>query len=199
MSKAFTKESDGADDEDIEPADTLPAGLKNYMTPSGFRRLQAELQKAASVFVVNFEKIPVIEDWELRNKIRAVGGKYSVVKNTLAEISAKGTAAEALIKELAGPTAVATTETNPVTLAKALSTYAKANPNFKFRAGMVEGRVISVSEINDLVNLPSKEELLAKIMFMLNSGASGIAGATNAVMRSLATCLNRAVEEKKFA
>mgnify|MGYP003352893917 FL=1 len=162
-------------------------------------RLQAELQKAASVFVVNFEKIPVLEDWELRNQIRAVGGKYSVVKNTLAEISAKGTAAEALIKELAGPTAVATTETNPVTLAKALSTYAKANPNFKFRAGMVEGRVISVGEINDLVNLPSKEELLAKIMFMLNSGASGIAGATNAVMRSLATCLNRAVEEKKFA
>jgi large subunit ribosomal protein L10 len=162
-------------------------------------RLQSELQKAASVFIVNFEKIPVAEDWELRNQIRAAGGKYSVVKNTLAELSAKGTTAEALVKALAGPTAVATTETNPVTLAKALSNYAKANPNFKFRSGLVEGRVISISEINDLVNLPSKEELLAKIMFMLNAQATGIASATQAVIRSMAICLNRAVEENKFS
>ena len=161
-------------------------------------RLQSELKKAASVFIVNFEKIPVSEDWVLRNQIRAVGGKYSVVKNTLAELSAKGTAAEALVKELAGPTAVATTETNPVTLAKALSVYAKANPNFKFRSGMVEGRVISIAEINELVNLPSKEELLAKIMFVLNAPATGIASTTQAVMRSLAICLNRAVEANQF-
>ena len=168
-------------------------------TKQEIERLQAELNKAASVFLVNFEKIPVSEDWELRNQIRAVGGKYSVVKNTLAEISAKGTAAEALVKALSGPTAVATTQTHPVSLAKALSTYAKANPNFKFRAGLVEGRVISIAEINDLVNLPSKEELLAKIMYVLNAPATGIAGAANSVIRSLAICLNRAVEENKFS
>ena len=163
------------------------------------QELERTFRQSDTAVLVDYRGITVPQVTELRRQIKSVGARYLVVKNTLAEISAKGTAAEALIKELAGPTAVATTETNPVTLAKALSTYAKANPNFKFRAGMVEGRVISVGEINDLVNLPSKEELLAKIMFMLNSGASGIAGATNAVMRSLATCLNRAVEEKKFA
>ncbi|MSO20956.1 MAG: 50S ribosomal protein L10 [Acidobacteria bacterium] len=161
-------------------------------------RLQAELAKAASVFVVNFEKIPVSEDWELRNHIRAAGGKYSVVKNTLAELGAKGTVAEALVKELTGPTALATTTTNPVSLAKALSNYAKANPNFTFRSGMVDGRVISIAEINELANLPSKEELLAKIMYVVHSPARGIASATQSVIRSLAIVLNRAVAENKF-
>jgi len=86
---------------------------------------------------------------------------------------------------------------SPVITEKA--TTASEHNKVVFKAGVVDGRAINVKDIEALSKLPSKEELLAKIMFMLNSGASGIAGATNAVMRSLATCLNRAVEEKKFA
>ncbi|HWP83742.1 MAG TPA: 50S ribosomal protein L10 [Terriglobia bacterium] len=161
-------------------------------------RLRAELSKAVSVFLMNFEKIPVQEDWELRRQIRAAGGRYRVLKNTLAEIGGKGTPAEALMRSLSGPTAMATTETNPVALAKALSAYAKANPNFTFRAGWVEGRVISIDEIAALVQLPGKEELLAKVMFLINSPARGVAAAAQMVIGGLARALHQAVQEGKL-
>ena len=109
-------------------------------------RLRQELARANSVFVVSFEKIPVAADWELRKQVRAAGGQYRVVKNTLAARGGHGTPAEPLLQKLEGPTALALTETNPVALAKALSAYAKANPNFTFRAGVVEGRVVSLDQ-----------------------------------------------------
>jgi large subunit ribosomal protein L10 len=161
-------------------------------------RLRAELAKAESLFVMNFQKIPVSEDGELRRQIRATGGSYQVVKNSLAEFSAQGTQAEALVRSLHGPTALATTATNPVGLAKALSAYAKANPNFTFRAGMVEGRVISVEEIARLVLLPSREELLGKVVYLVGSPARGVVRAVQSVIRSLAVALNQAVKEGKF-
>lgn len=161
-------------------------------------RLRAELSKALSVFLMNFEKIPVSEDWELRRQIRAAGGRYSVVKNTLAELGAKGTPAGSLIQSLAGPSALASTTTNPVALAKALSAYAKANPNFSFRAGWVEGRVISIAEIAALVQLPGREELLAKVMYLAGSPARGVASAMQSVIRGLARALDQAVQENKF-
>ena len=161
-------------------------------------RLRAELSKALSVFLMNFEKIPVSEDWALRRQIRAVGGRYSVVKNTLAELGAKGTPAGSLIQSLAGPSALASTTTNPVALAKALSAYAKANPNFSFRAGWVEGRVISIAEIAALVQLPGREELLAKVMYLAGSPARGVASAMQSVIRGLARALDQAVQENKF-
>lgn len=162
-------------------------------------QLQADLSQAGSVFVVNFQKVPVSEDWELRLKVRAAGGRYRVVKNTLAELGAKGTPAEPILRALSGPTALALTQTNPVTLAKVLSAYAKGNPNFTFRAGWVEGRVISLAEITQLALLPSKEELLAKVLYLLSSPARGVAGAIQAVIRSMAAVLDQAVKENKFS
>ena len=161
-------------------------------------RIRAELSKALSVFLMSFEKIPVAEDWDLRRQIRAAGGRYSVVKNTLAEIGAKGTPAEVLLRSLSGPTALASTETNPVVLAKALSAYAKANPNFTFRAGFVEGRVISIAEIAQLVQLPGREELLAKVMYLAGSPARGVASTMHSVISGLARALDQAVQENKF-
>ena len=161
-------------------------------------RLRAELSKALSVFLMKFEKITVSDDWELRRQIRATGGRYSVVKNTLAELGGKGTPAEALLQSLAGPTAMASTEGNPVALAKALAAYAKANPNFTFRSGWVEGRVISLAEIAALVQLPGKEELLAKIMYLAGAPARGVASAMNSVISGLARALDAAVKENKF-
>jgi large subunit ribosomal protein L10 len=161
-------------------------------------RLREELSKALSVFLMSFEKIPVHEDWELRKQIRAIGGRYSVVKNTLAELGAKGTPPEVLVKSLTGPTGLASTEGNPVTLAKALSAYAKANPNFSFRAGWVEGRVISLAEIAELVQLPGREELLAKIMYLAGSPARGAASAMQSVISGLARALDQAVQANKF-
>jgi large subunit ribosomal protein L10 len=162
-------------------------------------RLRGELAKALSVFVMSFEKIPVSEDWELRRQVRAVGGTYNVVKNTLAERGAKGTPPEPLVKNLTGPTALAMSETNPVALAKALSAYAKVNPNFAFRAGWVEGRVVSLAEITELVQLPGREELLAKVMYLAGSPARGIASTMQSVISGMARALNQAVQENKFS
>ena len=162
-------------------------------------RLKADLEKANSVFVLNFEKIPVAADWELRRQIKAAGGRYRVVKNTLAERSAKGSPVEPVFRSLVGPSALALTETSPVALAKVLSTYAKENPNFTFRAGWVEGRVISLAQFAELALLPGKEELLAKVMYLLGSPARGIAVAMQSVIRSLASVLDQAVKENKFS
>ena len=162
-------------------------------------QLKADLSQARSVFVVNFQRIPVAEDWELRRQVRAAGGRYRVVKNTLAELGAKGTPVEPVLRSLAGPTGLALTETNPVALAKVLSAYAKANPQFTFRAGWVEGRVVSLSEIVELTLLPGKEELLAKVLYLLSSPARGIAGAMQSVIRSIASVLDQAVKENKFS
>ena len=114
-----------------------------------------------------------------------MGGHYRVVKNTLAERAGTGTPAEPLLKGLAGTNSIAYTETDPVSLAKALTKIAKDVPAFKFRAGIVEGRVLSIAEIQQLAQLPSKEELISKIMFLLRADATrGFRGA--AVTRNLA-------------
>ena len=91
-----------------------------------------------------------------------------MVKNTLAERAAKGTKVEEALKNLTGVTSIAYTEGDPVALAKALSKYAKDNPEFTFKAGVVEGRVISIKEIQALATMPSKEEIYSKLLFLMN-------------------------------
>src|SRR5581483_9056899 len=120
--------------------------------------LKKQFEAANNIFVTGYEKLTVQQDFELRKAIRGAGGDYHVVKNNLAEKAAEGTAAENLMKNLAGMTSLAYTQKDPVALAKALTTYAKTVPAFTFKAGMVEGRVIDIGAINDLANMPSKEE-----------------------------------------
>ena len=83
-------------------------------------------------------------------------------------------------------------------LAKALTAYAKTNPAFTFKAGMVEGRAIDVKSISDLANMPSKEELIAKVMYLINSSAQRLAVSLNGVARNLAVVIDQAVKENKF-
>jgi large subunit ribosomal protein L10 len=141
----------------------------------------------------------VSQDYELRKQVRAAGGKYQVVKNTLAEIASEGTPAADALKGLAGPTAIAFTEGDPVSLAKVLTAYAKTNPSFTFKAGMVEGRVVAIKEIAELATLPSKEELISKLLFLLNAPAQQLATVVNAVSRNLAVVVDQAVKENKFS
>jgi large subunit ribosomal protein L10 len=160
--------------------------------------LKKDLAEAKNIVVTQFSGITVEQDTELRQKIRATGSKYRVVKNTLAKIAAKGTPAEALAKALEGSTSIAYNNTDPVALAKALTAYAKTNPVFVFKSGMVEGRVVNLADLNAIASLPSKEELIAKLLFLLNAPAQRIAVATNGVARNLAIVVGQAVEQKKF-
>jgi len=160
--------------------------------------LKKDLADAANLFVAQFQGITVAQDTELRQKIRAANGKYRVVKNTLARIAAKGAPAEAVSSTFEGSTAIAYNNADPVALAKALTAYAKTNPVFVFKAGMVEGRVVNIADIAAIAALPSKEELIAKVLFLLNAPAQRLAVATNGVARNLAVVLGQAVEQKKF-
>src|SRR5678815_2735771 len=161
-------------------------------------QLKKDLAEAKNLIVAQFQGITVEQDTELRSKIRATNSKYRVVKNTLAKIATKGTAAEKLAAALKGPTSIAYNNSDPVALAKALTAYAKANPVFVFKTGMVEGRVVNLSDLLAIASLPSKEELIAKLLFLLNSRAQGIATAVNGVARNLAVVVGQAIEQKKF-
>ena len=162
-------------------------------------KLGTELKKVSNVIVATYSKLTVAKDYELRKMLRNSGAKYRVVKNTLAERAAKGTKAEEILKGLSGVTSIAYTEGDPVALAKALAKYAKDNPEFTFKAGVVEGRVVSIKDIESLATMPSKEEIYSKLLFLLNAPAQRLVTAMNAVGRDLAVVINQGVEKEKFA
>jgi large subunit ribosomal protein L10 len=160
--------------------------------------LRQDLEKSKNLFVTGYEKLRVSQDFELRKVVRGAKGKYRVVKNTLAEVASKGTPAGQVLQNLRGMTSVAYTFDDPVALAKALTAYAKANPSFTFKAGVVEGRVIDVKAIQDLASMPPREEILAKLLYLINAPAQRLATAIGAVGRNLAVVVDQGVKENKF-
>src|SRR5246500_4003159 len=117
-------------------------------------KLSGDLKNVSNLVVATYTKMTVAQDYELRKALRATGAKYKVVKNTLAERAAEGTKVADVLKDLKGVTSIAYTRGDPVALAKALAKYAKDNPEFTFKAGVVEGRVISIKEIESLATMP---------------------------------------------
>jgi large subunit ribosomal protein L10 len=162
------------------------------------QKLEKDLKNVSSMIVATYSKLTVAQDFELRKAVRGSGAKYRVVKNTLAQRAAKGTKVEEALRNLSGVTSIAYTEGDPVALAKALSKYAKDTPEFTFKAGVVEGRVISIKEIESLASMPSKEEIYSKLLFLLNAPAQRLATTVNAVGRNLAVVVGQGVEQKKF-
>ncbi len=160
--------------------------------------LRSALAKVSTVILTTFQGITVEQDTKLRRAVQAVGGHYQVVRNTLAERAGAGTPAESLLKNLSGTNSIAYTAADPIALAKALTKVAKDVPAFKFKAGVVEGRVISLEEIQQLAQLPSKEELISKIMFMLQAPARRLASTLAALPRNMAVVMNEAVKQNKF-
>jgi large subunit ribosomal protein L10 len=161
-------------------------------------KLSQDLKNVSNVVVATYTRLTVAQDYELRKALRGVGARYQVVKNTLAEKAAKGTKVEGALKDLAGVTSIAYTTGDPVAMAKALTKYAKDTPDFTFKVGVVEGRVVSIKEIESLATMPSKEELMSKLLFLINAPAQRLATAINAVPRNLAVVVNQAVEQRKF-
>src|SRR2546429_2914911 len=160
--------------------------------------LGKELKSVSSVIVATYSKLTVAQDYELRKSLRSSGAKYRVVKNTLAERAAKGTKVEEALKNLAGVTSIAYTTGDPVAMAKALTKYAKDTPEFTFKVGVVEGKVISIKEIEALATMPSKDELMSKLLFLINAPAQRLVTAMNAVGRNLAVVVDQGVQQKKF-
>src|ERR1700760_710829 len=143
-------------------------------------RLAHELEGATSAIVGTFAKLTVSQDFELRKTVRNAGGRYRVLKNKLAARASKGTKVEQALQGLKGVSSVAYTSGDPVALAKALSTWMAENAEFTFKLGIVDGKVINISEINALATMPGKEELFSKLLFLINAPAQRLAPAINA-------------------
>jgi large subunit ribosomal protein L10 len=160
--------------------------------------LTEQFKNANAAMLVGFKGLTVPKDQELRNQLREAGISYSVVKNTLARKAAVGTALEPAVDQFKGVTAVALSAGDPVSLSKAISKFTKANPDvFTFKAGIVEGRVMDLRDVEAIASLPSKEELLSKVMFLVNCQAQRLATVTNAVARNLVVVLEQVRAQKE--
>ncbi len=160
--------------------------------------LREQLAKARGIILAGFQGLRVPEDTNLRRKVAQAGARYKVVKNTLAERAAQGTPAESVTRALKGTTSVAYTESDPVALARILTSYAKENPALVFKAGIVEGRVVSLAELGRIATLPSLDVLRSKILFLIKSPAQSLASAASALARNVAVLVQQAGKEKKF-
>ena len=161
-------------------------------------QLSSDLKNVANLVVATYSKLTVTQDYELRKALRGVGAKYRVVKNSLAERASKGTKVEEVLKNLSGVTSIAYTTGDPVALAKALQKYAKDNPELTFKAGVVEGRAVSIKEIEALATMPSKEEIYSKLLFLINAPAQRLVTVMNAVGRNLVVVVNQGMDRQKF-
>ena len=159
--------------------------------------LAESFKNAKAAMLVGFQGMTVAKDQELRNQLREAGVTYSVVKNTLARKAAEGTPLEQANEQFKGVTAVAISEGDPVGLSKAISKFTKANPDvFKFKAGIVEGRVVALNDVEAIASLPSKEELISKVMFLINCQAQRLVTVLSAVPRNLAVVIKQIGEQK---
>lgn len=159
--------------------------------------LTEQFKNASSAMLVGFNKLTVPKDQELRNQLREAGVRYEVVKNTLARKAAEGTPFEQAAEHFKGVTAIAIGEGDPVNLSKAISKFTKANPDiFTFKVGVVEGKVVELRDVEAIASLPSKEELISKVMFLINCQAQRLVTVISAVPRNLAVVIKQIGEQK---
>ena len=152
--------------------------------------LTERLSNSKSAMVVSFNKLTVNKDQEFRHHLREAGAEYQVVKNTIARLAIKGTPYEGASEFFKGVTAIAWTENDPVVLSKAVTKFVKDNGDvFSFKAGVVEGRVVDLKQVESIASLPSKEVLISKLLFVINAQAQRIVSVINAVPRNLAVVI----------
>lgn len=160
--------------------------------------LRGELEQATTIILTRFSGLTVAQDFELRRQLRQAGARYRVIKNTLAERAAAGTGAAQVLTRLQGVHAIAYTSGDGAALARTLQKYAKDNPAFKTEGGVVEGQLIGPGEVAHLAAMPSRTELMARLLFLLQAPAQRLAAALAAVGRDTAVVLDQAARAGRF-
>jgi len=147
--------------------------------------LTEQFRSIDSAFLINYRGLKVVDATELRRKIREIDGRYLVVKNSLATRAAKQTKMEQLEPFFQGPTAVAYHPKDVVGLAKLLTEISKGNPNFAFKAALVEGKVVPANDIQAIASMPSREVMLSKLVFLLKAPLQRLNMVLKAPVRNL--------------
>lgn len=160
---------------------------------------QEGMAKSPHAFLVDYKGVTVTEVSELRNKIREIGGQYEVVKNRLVLRAIGGEALEELKGEFQGPTAVAYGGEDPVGLAKAVTEFAKEVPAIELKGGLLEGQLVAPDEVREIAQMPSREELLTKLVFLLQSPVSNFVRTLAALPRQFVVVLEQVRQQKDSA
>jgi len=157
--------------------------------------LTEQFKNSTTAMVLSFSKLTGEKDQEFRNELRETGATYRVVKNTLARLAVDGTPFEEAKEHFKGVTSIATTDGEPMDLSKIISKYVKESKGiFEFKAGVVDGRVVDFSEVEQIASLPSKDELIGKLLYLLNAPAQRLATVLNAIPRDLSVVMKQVSE-----
>ena len=154
------------------------------------------LGQAQNAFVLDFKGITVPQVTELRKQVRETGSEYVVIKNTLALIAVKDSPLQKLTGTFSGMTAIAYNTTDPVALAKVLTKFAKDVPTVQFKGALLAGQVVAAGEIQNIANLPSRDELLSKLLYLMQHPIRGLAVVLNGTIRNFAVVLDQIAKQK---
>lgn len=156
-----------------------------------------ELAKAPHVFLIGFEGISVADVTELRNRVRKSGGTYLVVKNRLAMRAIEGATLEGLKDQFQGTTAAAFGSEDAIGIAKAVTEFAEKVPAIKLKGGLVDGQEVATADIEEIASLPSREELIAKLLFLMQSPISSLVRTLGELQRQFVVVLDQVRQEKE--
>jgi len=161
--------------------------------------LETAIGGATNAFLIDFKGVTVPQVTELRRQIRQTNSGYVVVKNTLALIALKDSPMIAMKEKFSGPTAVAYNATDAVLLAKALTKFAKDVPAVQFKGAMLNGQIVAATEIQNIANLPSRAELISKLLYLMQHPIRGLAVVLQANLRNLAAVIDQIAKQKETA
>jgi len=162
-------------------------------------QIKDRLNGAGAVLLADYRGLTVKEMQELRNHMRAAGSELKVYKNSLTEIAIRELALPSLDAYLAGPTAIIFTGEDPVAPAKALTAFAKTHKALELKGGLVENQVVDADGLKVIATLPSREELIAKLLGTMLNPLTGFARVLNGPVEAFARTVQAVADQKAAA